>query len=89
MSEMLIRVGNIFFVFLDVMIILNLILGYINSDGKGNLANFVHSVTEPMLKPFRKFARIGAMDFSPFAAVMFIEYIITPLYKAIVLKIFG
>lgn len=39
------------------------------SVGPGNpLVNIVYDITEPILAPFRQFARIGSIDLSPMVA---------------------
>lgn len=40
------------------------------------------------MAPFRRFARIGAMDFSGLAAILLIEFILYPLYTWLIALIF-
>lgn len=89
MTEILLRIGNVFFQFVNVMIIVNVMLRFIIPEGKGPISGFVLSMTEPFLRPLRKFLRFQAFDFSAIAVVLLIEYAIRPMYAYLVIRLFG
>jgi uncharacterized protein YggT (Ycf19 family) len=88
MSGTLIRAGVAFFEFVNLMIIVNVVLKFI-SPKKGKLREFVGNMTEPMLDPLRGFAMFETMDFSPFVVILLIEYVVLPVYSALVIKLLG
>ncbi|QSX08760.1 YggT family protein [Alkalibacter rhizosphaerae] len=89
MTEILLRIGSMFFQFLSVMIIMNVLLRFINPEGKGPFAGFVLSMTEPLLQPLRRVLRVRSFDLSPFAMILLIEYVALPLYNYVILRLFG
>lgn len=89
MKEILLRIGSIFFQFINIMIIANVLLRYIDPEGKGPFSRLVLSMTEPMLQPLRRFLRIRSFDLSPFAVVLLVEYALAPLYAYVVIRFFG
>ncbi|SHE27150.1 YggT family protein [Alkalibacter saccharofermentans] len=89
MSGTLIRVGNAFFEFVNIMIIVNVVLKFISPKKKGKFGEFVGNMTEPMLDPLRRFAMFETMDFSPFIVILLIEYVVLPVYSALVIKLLG
>lgn len=56
------------------------------------LIHVLYEVTEPLLKPFRRFQLGGAamsMDFSPLLAYMVLQYIIRPLFSGLISILIG
>lgn len=89
MTEILLRIGNLFFQFVNIMVVANVMLRFINPQGKGPFAGFVLSMTEPLLQPLRRFLRFKTIDLSPFAVVLIVEYLLMPLYASLIVRIFG
>ncbi|HAE61137.1 MAG TPA: YggT family protein [Eubacteriaceae bacterium] len=89
MSNALIRIGSAFFEFINIMIIVNVLLKFLSTNTKSRFYNFIASMTEPILEPLRKFAMFDTVDFSPFVAILVIEYVILPVYIALVIKLLG
>ena len=89
MTDTLLRIGSIFFQFFNIMIVANVMLRYINPKRIGPFATLILSMTEPLLTPLRRVLRFRAMDLSPFAVILLVEYVLVPLYASIVVRFFG
>ncbi|MBI4849064.1 MAG: YggT family protein [Nitrospirae bacterium] len=69
------------------VIIISALISWVNPDPYNPIVRFLHSVTEPVLRPIRRFIgyRLGPLDISPLVviiAIMFIQLaIIKPLMK--------
>jgi YggT family protein len=58
---------------LELMIFARVVLSFINPAGRGPIASFIVSTTEPLLAPVRKILpRTGLLDFSPWIVCLVI-----------------
>ena len=58
---------------IELMIFARVALSFVNPAGRGAIASFIISTTEPILAPVRKvLPRTGALDWSPFIVVFVI-----------------
>jgi YggT family protein len=56
------------------------------------LVRFLYNITEPCLKPFRRFQIGGAamsFDFSPVLALLVLQFIIRPLFNNLIYLLAG
>ena len=66
---------------LELMILARVAVSFVNPAGRGPVASFIVSTTEPILAPIRRvLPRTGMVDFSPFVVVL----VIGMLLRAIV-----
>lgn len=66
---------DIFFRALSFLIVVRILLSWLAPHSRGGIANFVFSVTEPILALFRRLPlRIGMIDFSPIVALIVINF---------------
>jgi len=66
---------DIFFRALSFLIVVRILLSWLAPHSRGGIANFVFSVTEPILVFFRKLPlRIGMIDLSPIVALIAIDF---------------
>ena len=62
---------------LEVLILARVLLSWTDPTGRGQLASFVLSVTEPILAPIRRLMpRTGMLDWSPFIAILVLGMIL-------------
>lgn len=80
MSYTMIQVGNIFFEFINIMIIANVVLGFMVPNKSNKVISLVYGMTEPILEPVRKIATFKTMDFAPFVVILLIDYVVIPVY---------
>lgn len=61
-----------------VAIFLSVLVNLLNADPSNPYVRMIHSVTEPMIRPFRKFsARIqGPIDFAPMIVLLVIIFLL-------------
>ena len=65
---------------LEVMVFARVILSFTDPGGRGQIARFVMSTTEPILAPIRRLLpRTGMLDFSPWIAVFAIGLLLRVL----------
>jgi YggT family protein len=65
---------------LELMVLARVLLSFVDPAGKGPVAGFVISTTEPILAPVRKILpRTGALDWSPFIVVFVIGMVLRVL----------
>ena len=65
---------------LELMVLARVLLSFVDPAGKGAVAGFVISTTEPILAPVRKILpRTGALDWSPFIVVFVIGMVLRVL----------
>lgn len=89
MYLILYKAGDILFQIINVLILINVIFSWVRPNKNSPLVKFVYHVTEPILEPFKRFSIAGSIDFSPFLAILLIEFILSPLYKFIIGLIFA
>lgn len=87
-SSILSFAGYILFELITVVFIINALLSWINPNPNSPVVKLLHDLTEPILKPIRRFAILGPIDFSPIVAILLIQFIVYPLYKLLVSIIF-
>ncbi|MFA5479516.1 MAG: YggT family protein [Candidatus Muiribacteriota bacterium] len=76
---------EVFFISLNVMIFLRIVMSWLFVDRHSNdFVDFIYSFTEPLLKPFRVVIPLGMMglDLSPVIAI-----IVLNLIKEIIIKL--
>ncbi|MBS3994602.1 MAG: YggT family protein [Alkaliphilus sp.] len=70
---------NKFFAVIDFLILARIILSWINPNPNSTVTKILYQLTEPILSPFRnllhRFGLVGAIDFSPFIAVIALNII--------------
>jgi len=78
----LIRIVNVFFQFIDLMILLRAILSFFPNPINPTISSFIYDFTEPILAPFRelleRFIPRGSwpyLDFSPLIALLFLDIV--------------
>ena len=65
----------------EVMVLARVLLSFVDPAGRGPIAGFIISTTEPLLAPIRRLLpRTGMVDWSPFIVVL----VIGMLLRAIV-----
>jgi YggT family protein len=65
---------------LELMVLARVLLSFVDPAGRGPVAGFVISTTEPILAPVRKLLpRTGAIDWSPFIVVFVIGMVLRVL----------
>ena len=70
----LINFVSIFFDLLSFAIIARILMSWISGGGGGRARVFLHSVTEPILAPFRRaIPRLGMFDISPIVALIVLD----------------
>ena len=59
------------------MLIISALISWVNPDPFNPIVRFLHSVTQPMLKPIRRFVPPlgGRIDVSPIIAILFIAFL--------------
>ena len=81
----LVRAMSLFFTVLTWALFIRVILSWIRPQGYSQVfeavERIIYSMTEPILAPIRNILPQGGMglDFSPFAAMLLINYIIRPV----------
>jgi len=66
---------------IELMILARVVLSFVDPGGRGTVAGFVISTTEPILAPVRRILpRTGMLDWSPFIVV----FVIGLLLKALI-----
>lgn len=81
-ANFVIAVATIFNILLTVymwIIIISALISWVNPDPYNPIVRFLHSVTEPALRPIRRIIgnRLGIIDISPIVvilAIMFVKY---------------
>lgn len=64
------------------LILARSILSFIPHDPYKPVWRFIYDITEPMLKPFRRFSLGGSgfgMDFSPLIVILLLQFVIRPV----------
>ena len=56
---------------LELLILARVLLSWVDPSGRGPIASFIVSATEPILAPIRRLLpRTGALDWSPFIVIL-------------------
>ena len=71
--DIILRLMNTLLGFLAFAIFIRAILSWLPIDARHPVATFFYQVTEPLLRPIRRFMpRTGTMDLSPMVAIILI-----------------
>ncbi|MDD3306661.1 MAG: YggT family protein [Acetobacterium sp.] len=84
----LIQAGSILFEVVTLLIFVNIIFSWISPNPDNIFVKTIYGLTEPILSPLRRFAVIGPLDLSAFAAILLMQIVLFPLYKMAVMFIF-
>ncbi|MPW26021.1 YggT family protein [Alkalibaculum sp. M08DMB] len=88
MYQTLISAGNVLFQIMSMLLLANVIFSWIKPNRENPIVKFIYNVTEPILEPFRKIKIGGALNFSAFFAILFIEYVLAPSYRYLIGMLF-
>ena len=70
-SLLLLNVVRFILLGLELAVLARVAVSFVNPAGRGPVAGFIISTTEPLLAPIRKLLpRTGMLDFSPFIAIL-------------------
>ncbi len=61
----------------ELVILIRVVLSWVRVNRGHPAVQFIESITEPVLAPFHRVARIGGLDLSPFLVILIIELIIS------------
>ena len=85
----MIRIVNVFFQFIDFMILLRVILSFFPNPINPTISRFIYDFTEPILAPFRNLLERLIprgpglyLDFSPVLAFLFLDFL-----RAIIIRL--
>jgi YggT family protein len=80
-TALLLNVIRFILLGLELMVLARVVLSFVNPAGRGPVASFIISTTEPILAPVRRLLpQTGALDWSPFVVV----FVIGMLLRAVV-----
>lgn len=82
----LVQVIHVIFQVMELLILARVILSWFPLSRGNVLTDFVYEVTEPVLRPFRRWLAVGPVDFSPFAA-MLVLYLVERLVIQVVVTL--
>lgn len=85
-GDLLIAIGSIISTVLELykwIIIISALLSWVNPDPYNPIVRFLHSITEPVLAPIRRFIgyRLGPLDVSPIVVILAIIFLQLTLVK--------
>lgn len=83
-----IQAGSILFELVTLLIFVNIIFSWVSPNPDNIFVKTIYGLTEPILSPLRRFAVIGPLDLSAFAAILLMQIVLFPLYKMVVMFIF-
>ncbi|WP_366512388.1 YggT family protein [uncultured Acetobacterium sp.] len=84
----LIQAGNLLFQLVTLLIFVNIVFSWVSPNPENIFVKIVYGLTEPILSPLRRFAVIGRLDLSAFAAILIMQMVLFPLYKMLIMFIF-
>lgn len=84
----LIQAGSILFELVTLLIFINIIFSWVSPNPNNVIVKTIYGLTEPILSPLRRFAVIGPLDLSAFAAILLMQIVLFPLYKMVIMFIF-
>ncbi len=64
---------------IEVLILVRVVLSWIDPNPGTSFSKLICSLTDPILAPFRSFARFGPVDFSPMIALLIIQLILSAI----------
>jgi YggT family protein len=84
----LIQIIDLVFLLFNLILLARILLSWVNISPYHPVAQFLYSVTEPVLAPVRKrLPPYGGMDFSPLV-VLLIAFVLEKVLVALVIAIF-
>ncbi len=92
MSLIIIRTFEIFFQFLELLIVADAILSWVMPNKKSKWKDLIRSLVDPILEPFRKLIKrlninLGPVDISPIVALLFIDLVLRPLVRYLLIML--
>ncbi|WP_414150156.1 YggT family protein [Acetobacterium carbinolicum] len=84
----LIQAGYLLLRLVTFLIIINIVFSWIRPNPDNIVVKTIYGLTEPILSPLRRFAVIGSLDLSAFAAILILQMVLFPLYKMLIMLIF-
>lgn len=60
----------------QLLIVVRAVLSWTTADARHPVVDLVIRLTEPALRPFRPFARLGNMDLSPVVVIVLVEIVV-------------
>jgi len=88
-SDLLVGIAKILHALLEIymwIIIIAAIISWVNPDPYNPIVRFLHSATEPVLRPIRRFIgyRLGPIDISPIVVILAIILLQSILARLII-----
>lgn len=88
-GDLLIALARILDTLLEIykwVIIISALLSWVNPDPYNPIVRFLYSVTEPVLRPIRRFIghRLGPVDISPIVVILAIIFIQSFLVRSLI-----
>jgi YggT family protein len=88
-GDLLIALARIIDTLLEIykwMIIIAALLSWVNPDPYNPIVRFLYSVTEPVLRPVRRFVgyRLGGLDISPILVILAIIFVQSFLVRTLI-----
>jgi len=87
-QNILLQAGYYLSEVITLLIFINIVFSWIRPNPNNVIVKTIYGLTEPILIPLRRFTVFGAIDFSAFAAIMLMQFILFPIYKMVVTLIF-
>ncbi|TDA65725.1 MAG: YggT family protein [Clostridia bacterium] len=81
-----VQVIHIIFQMMELLVLVRVVLSWFPVSRGNILTDFIYEVTEPVLRPFRRWLAVGPVDFSPFAA-MLVLYLVERVVIQVVLTL--
>lgn len=88
LTYVLLQAGGLLFSLISLLVFINVIMSWLRLGDNYPFVRLIHSLTEPLLAPFRKFCVFGMFDFSPYALILVLQLIVQPLYRWLIITIF-
>lgn len=89
LGDLILAIANILDIVLDIykwIVIIAALISWVNPDPYNPIVRFLHSVTEPVLRPIRKIIgyRLGPIDISPLIVILVIIFTQMFLIKTLI-----
>ncbi len=88
-GDLIISIAKIIDMLLDIykwIIIISALISWVNPDPYNPIVRFLHTVTDPVLRPVRRFIgyRLGPLDISPLVVIVAIIFVQSFLIKTLI-----
>lgn len=88
-GDLIISIAKIIDMLLDIykwIIIISALISWVNPDPYNPIVRFLHTVTDPVLTPIRRFIgyRLGPLDISPIVVIVAIIFVQSFLIKTLI-----